>query len=68
MVMDQSTSMNQRLQGGQSKAAFLSDVLNKTLYTIITNCSKADGVRDYFHVGVVAYSGRTRATVFRRVE
>jgi hypothetical protein len=57
MVMDQSTSMNQRLDGGQSKAAFLADVLNKTLYTIITNCSKADGVRDYFHVGVVAYSG-----------
>jgi len=57
MVMDQSTSMNHRLQSGQSKAAFLADVLNKTLYTIIANCSKADGVRDYFHVGVVAYSG-----------
>src|SRR5262249_47307161 len=57
MVMDQSTSMNQRLKSGQSKATFLADVLNKTLYTLITNCSKADGVRDYFHVGVVAYSG-----------
>src|SRR5438309_8387241 len=57
MVMDQSTSMNHRLKSGQSKAAFLADVLNKTLYTIITSCSKADGVRDYFHVGVVAYSG-----------
>jgi len=57
MVMDQSTSMNHRLESGQSKAAFLADVLNKTLYTIITSCSKADGVRDYFHVGVVAYSG-----------
>ncbi len=57
MVMDQSTSMNQRLDSGQSKAAFLADVLNKTLYTIITNCSKADGIRDYFHVGVVAYNG-----------
>ena len=57
MVMDQSTSMNHRLKSGQSKAAFLADVLNKTLYTIITNCSKADGVRDYFHVGVVAYGG-----------
>jgi hypothetical protein len=57
MVMDQSTSMNQRLDSGQSKAAFLADVLNKTLYTLITNCSKADGIRDYFHVGVVAYSG-----------
>jgi len=57
MVIDQSTSMNQRLDSGQSKAAFLTDVLNKTLYTIITNCSKADGIRDYFHVGVVAYNG-----------
>src|SRR5215470_1935431 len=57
MVVDQSTSMAQRLNGGQSKAAFLADVLNKTLYTLIANCSKADGVRDYFHVGVVAYSG-----------
>src|SRR6185312_4970043 len=50
IVMDQSTSMNHRLNSGQSKAAFLADVLNKTLYTIITNCSKSDGVRDYFHV------------------
>jgi len=61
MVMDQSTSMNHRLNSGQSKAAFLADVLNKTLYTIITNCSKADGVRDYFHVGVVAYGGKDAA-------
>src|SRR5258708_32565002 len=57
MVMDQSASMNHRLKSGQSKAAFLADVLNKTLYTLITSCSKAEGVRDYFHVGVVAYGG-----------
>jgi hypothetical protein len=63
--MDQSTSMNQRLNSGQSKAAFLADVLNKTLYTIITNCSKADGVRDYFHVGVVAYGGKDASNGFQ---
>src|SRR5258708_10996862 len=57
MVMDQSTSMSHRLRSGQSKAAFLADVLNKTLYTLITSCSKADGVRDYFHVGGVGYGG-----------
>jgi hypothetical protein len=56
MVIDQSTSMGHRLESGVTKANFLADVLNKTLYTIITNCSKADGVRDYFHVGVIAYS------------
>jgi hypothetical protein len=56
-VIDQSTSMNQMLSSGQTKASFLADVLNKTLYTLVTNCSKVDGVRDYFHVGVIAYSG-----------
>ena len=65
MVMDQSTSMSQRLRGGQSKAAFLADVLNKTLYTIITSCSKSDGVRDYFHVGVLAYGGEDVRNGFR---
>jgi hypothetical protein len=65
MVMDQSTSMSQRLKSGQSKAAFLADVLNKTLYTIITSCSKSDGVRDYFHVGVVAYGGEDVSNGFR---
>jgi hypothetical protein len=39
-------------------------VLNKALYTIITTCSKADGVRDYFHVGVIAYSGENARNGF----
>jgi hypothetical protein len=59
VVIDQSTSMRDSLSTGQSKATFLADVLNKTLYTIVTNCSKADGVRDYFHIGIIAYSGNT---------
>jgi hypothetical protein len=65
IVMDQSASMNHRLKSGQSKAAFLADVLNKTLYTLITTCSKADGVRDYFHVGVVAYGGEDARNGFQ---
>jgi hypothetical protein len=65
IVMDQSSSMNQRLKSGVSKAGFLADVLNKTLYTIIANCSKADGVRDYFHVGVIAYSGEDARNGFQ---
>jgi hypothetical protein len=42
---------------GRSKASFVADVVNKTLYTLITISSKADGVRDYFYLGVIAYSG-----------
>ena len=67
MVIDQSTSMNHHLTTGATKASFLADVLNKTLYTIITNCSKADGVRDYFEVGVLAYSGTDARNGFRGI-
>jgi hypothetical protein len=56
-VIDQSGSMDERTESGRSKAQFVADVLNKTLYTLVTNCSKADGVRNYFDVGVIAYGG-----------
>jgi hypothetical protein len=56
-VIDQSGSMDEKTEGGRSKAQFLSDVLNKTIYTLVTNCSKADGVRKYFDVGLIAYGG-----------
>ena len=56
-VIDQSGSMDEITDGGRSKAAFVADVLNKTLYTLITSCSKSDGVRNYFDVGVIAYAG-----------
>src|SRR5258708_25504698 len=56
-VIDQSGSMDEITEAGRSKAGFVADVLNKTLYTLVTNCSKADGVRNYFEVGVIAYSG-----------
>jgi hypothetical protein len=63
-VIDQSGSMDEKPEGGRSKAEFVSDVLNRTLYTLITNCSKADGVRRYFDVGVLAYGGSDVATGF----
>jgi hypothetical protein len=56
-VIDQSGSMDEITEAGRSKADFVADVLNKTLYTLITTCSKSDGVRNYFDVGVIAYGG-----------
>jgi hypothetical protein len=63
-VIDQSGSMDERTERGGSKAQFVADVLNKTIYTLVTNCSKADGIRNYFDVGVLAYSGSTVTTGF----
>jgi hypothetical protein len=56
-VIDQSGSMEERMGGGRSKADFVADVLNKTLSTLVINCTKADGVRSYFDIGVIAYGG-----------
>jgi hypothetical protein len=56
-IIDQSTSMNMRMSIEKSKAQFLADVLNKTLYTLIVSCTKAEGIRNYFEIGVIAYSG-----------
>lgn len=57
-VIDQSGSMDERPDdGGRMKSEFVADVLNKTLYTLVTSCSKADGVRNYFDVGVIGYNG-----------
>jgi uncharacterized protein YegL len=63
-VIDQSGSMDERTESGRSKAQIVADVLNKTLYTLVTNCSKADGVRNYFDVGVIAYGGADVGTGF----
>jgi len=63
-VIDQSGSMDEITEAGRSKANFVADVLNKTLYTLVTTCSKSDGVRNYFDVGVLAYGGSEVASGF----
>ena len=63
-VVDQSGSMEDLTESGRSKANFVADVLNKTIYTLVASCSKADGVRNYFDVGVLAYGGSEIKTGF----
>ena len=56
-LVDQSGSMQDNMENGKSKAQFVADVLNRTLATLITRCTKSEGTRDYFEVGVLGYSG-----------
>ena len=56
-LIDQSTSMSDELEAGVSKSSFLADVLNKTLMELVIQCRKAEGILDYFDIGVLAYSG-----------
>ena len=58
LLVDQSESMAKPISGGspdQSKAAVVADAVNRLLQNLVLRSAKADGVRDYFHVGVVGY-------------
>lgn len=59
-LVDQSSSMGDRMAGSErTKAQIVSDVLNKTLMQLVTRCAKADGIRDYFDIGVIGYGGNS---------
>ena len=40
---------------GSTKADFVADAVNKLLHTLTIRCSKNEGIRNYFHIGVIGY-------------
>src|SRR5215468_9193973 len=56
-LIDQSGSMADGFAGGNghSKAAELATIINRLLASLVIRCSKDEGVRDYFDVGVIGY-------------
>jgi len=56
-LVDQSSSMDKSFGGqpGKKKSEGVADGINRLLQNLVLKCAKADGVRDYFHVGVVGY-------------
>ena len=63
-VIDQSGSMDEEMAGGSIKSEFVADVLNRTIAETIVRCTKADGVRDYFDIGVIGYGGERVGSAF----
>src|SRR5580700_11246781 len=59
-LIDQSSSMAEPFgaQPEKSKAQGVSDGINRLLQNLVLKCAKSDGIRDYFHVGVIGYGGR----------
>jgi hypothetical protein len=56
-LVDQSSSMDGPFGGqpGKKKSDGVADAINRLLQNLVLKCAKADGVRDYFHVGVIGY-------------
>ena len=57
ILVDQSRSMHDSMDGddGPSKAEGVADAVNRLLQGFVLKSAKADGIRDYFHVGVIGY-------------
>ncbi|HET7489146.1 MAG TPA: vWA domain-containing protein [Acidimicrobiales bacterium] len=57
-LIDQSESMGDPIGGGDrpmTKAEAVADAVNRLLSELVIKCAKEDGVRNYFHVGVIGY-------------
>jgi hypothetical protein len=56
-LIDQSSSMAEPFGGapGKTKSDGVADAVNRLLQNLVLKCAKSDGIRDYFHVGVIGY-------------
>lgn len=57
-LIDQSGSMADKFgnaEANTSKAEQVATIVNRFLQNLVVRCAKAEGVRDYFEVGVVGY-------------
>jgi hypothetical protein len=59
-LIDQSSSMAEPFgaQPEKPKAEGVADGINRLLQNLVLKCAKGDGIRDYFHVGVIGYGGK----------
>ncbi|HXG09603.1 MAG TPA: hypothetical protein VNK04_07420 [Gemmataceae bacterium] len=59
-LIDQSASMTKPFGGqpGKIKAQGVADALNRLLQNLCLKCAKSNGIRDYFHVGVIGYGSK----------
>jgi hypothetical protein len=57
-LIDQSGSMKRPFGGeaGRRKADGVADAVNRMLQNLVLKCAKSEGIRDYFHVGVIGYA------------
>lgn len=65
-LIDQSGSMQDKFSSSErSKSQQVADVINRTLATLITRCTKSEGTRNYFDIGVIGYGGNGAENGFK---
>lgn len=64
-VIDQSGSMaDNYVSVNKPKSEALADVINRMLQQLVIKCAKSEGVRDYYHVGVIGYGANGVGAAF----
>lgn len=63
-LLDQSGSMADPFGGGGGKKdQKVADAINNLLFNLTIKCAKSEGVRDYYHVGVIGYGEKVGAAL-----
>jgi hypothetical protein len=59
-LIDQSSSMAEPFSGqpAKPKAQGVAEGINSLLQNLVLKCARSDGIRDYFHAGVIGYGAR----------
>ncbi|MBF0458809.1 MAG: VWA domain-containing protein [Nitrospirae bacterium] len=68
-LIDQSGSMSDPFGGSPaiSKSHGVADTINRLIANLVLKCTKDDGIRDYFEVGVIGYGNPEVAPAFSGV-
>ncbi|WP_420263851.1 vWA domain-containing protein [Candidatus Magnetominusculus dajiuhuensis] len=68
-LIDQSGSMSDPFGGSDSisKSHGVADTINKLIANLVLKCTKDDGIRDYFEVGVIGYGNPQVSPAFSGV-
>lgn len=60
-LIDQSGSMADPIGSGETnlkKSDGVADAINRMLQNLVIKCAKEEGIRDFFHVGVIGYGAQ----------
>jgi hypothetical protein len=60
-LIDQSGSMADvwgGSEGNSKRADALADIINRMLQNLVIKCAKEEGIRDFFHIGVIGYGAQ----------
>jgi hypothetical protein len=61
LPFDQDGQTYTQVADGPTKAKLVADAINRLLQNLSIKSAKSEGVRDYFHVGVIGYGGDNTA-------